>query len=372
MIGQTVGQLSRLIPRSRAQRMSRPARSARPVALRARGALLIGLALVVMAHVGMNIVMDTIRPELRDPEFGCRLEKIHALQSTHPDRPMLVALGSSRTQMGLVPGAMSLCDSQGREVIAFNFGAAGCGPVGQWINLNRLLSEEIRPDYVLIEVLPPSLHMDGDGPDFIVLSRMSPADLRVLRPYCSDPETMYNEWAELRMTSLSTTRFNLMCKLMPGWVPFPSRVDYLWDSVDSHGWLPYPYPDVTEEKRAEGVTRTREEYRDHMRDFHISELPDRALRDLLRTCQQRGIPTALYLMPEGPSFRSNYPPEAQLQIDAYLDALSREYAVPLFDARDWIDENHFSDGHHLLPGGARQFSERFAERLRGWLEADGK
>ena len=47
------------------------------------------------------------------------------------------------------------------------------------------------------------------------------------------------------------------------------------------------------------------------------------------------------------------------EIDAYLARLSVEGAVPVVDARRWIEDAAFSDGHHLLPDGAAAFTQRF-------------
>jgi hypothetical protein len=45
--------------------------------------------------------------------------------------------------------------------------------------------------------------------------------------------------------------------------------------------------------------------------------------------------------------------------------LARELSVPLVDARTWIDDDGFSDGHHALPSGADQYTERFAREVLG-------
>ena len=56
-------------------------------------------------------------------------------------------------------------------------------------------------------------------------------------------------------------------------------------------------------------------------------------------------------------------------ISAYLQGLTREYGTPVFDASDWLPEDAFADGHHLMKPGATTFSERFGkEFLNDWVE----
>jgi hypothetical protein len=41
-----------------------------------------------------------------------------------------------------------------------------------------------------------------------------------------------------------------------------------------------------------------------------------------------------------------------------------DYGLPVIDAREWMGEEDFIDGHHLLPDGAAAFTRRFgAEAL---------
>ena len=68
-------------------------------------------------------------------------------------------------------------------------------------------------------------------------------------------------------------------------------------------------------------------------------------------------------MPESSAFRGWYPPGAGPAVAAYLGGLSREYGVPWTDARAWLADEHFVDGHHLLAGGAAAFSERFGREM---------
>ena len=75
-------------------------------------------------------------------------------------------------------------------------------------------------------------------------------------------------------------------------------------------------------------------------------------------------------MPESPTFRSWYPPGVRLRVADYLQELSRNFGVPVFDASAWIDnELSFMDGHHLLGEAAAAFSERFGkECVAPWLQ----
>jgi hypothetical protein len=68
-------------------------------------------------------------------------------------------------------------------------------------------------------------------------------------------------------------------------------------------------------------------------------------------------------MPEGTQFRNWYTQAAQREIDTYLKGLSTTYAAPLIDARPWMPDSAFFDNHHLLPSGARQFTERFGRDI---------
>ena len=68
-------------------------------------------------------------------------------------------------------------------------------------------------------------------------------------------------------------------------------------------------------------------------------------------------------MPEGPVFRSFYPPESWPRVESYLDELSRRYRVPWLNARQWFGEEAFTDSHHLRPEAAALFTERLTQEM---------
>ena len=332
---------------------------------RAWQALLFGLAGFAFFQAALAFLMDTTRPDLFDPEFGCRLRLLKDRLRESPGRPLVVALGSSRTQMGLCPEEVPAVAADGGPALVFNFGQAGCGPLQELICLRRLLAAGVRPNYLLIEVLPAALHADADGAEIVHTERLGHGDLAVLAPYCREPDKLYRKWASNRLAPWFSARFCLMSRWLPGWLPWQARQDYMWNTIDRFGWLAFPHETIPPSERAKALQNGHDQYGPNLATFRVSPLPDRALREVLELCRREGIRTALYLMPEGTTFRSWYPPAARSALDGYLAGLSAEYGVPLFDARDWLVDADFADDHHMLPAGARKFSRRFGREVVG-------
>src|SRR5262249_8439334 len=68
-------------------------------------------------------------------------------------------------------------------------------------------------------------------------------------------------------------------------------------------------------------------------------------------------------------FRRLYNPALRSAALGRLADLCREFGTELIDASKWVGDEGFSDSHHLLPPGARAFTERFwREKLRPRLE----
>jgi hypothetical protein len=61
---------------------------------------------------------------------------------------------------------------------------------------------------------------------------------------------------------------------------------------------------------------------------------------------------------EGPTIQSWYSESGWKALRAYLDDPGRRFGCSLIDARDWSDEEEFSDSQHLRACGARRFSDR--------------
>ncbi len=87
------------------------------------------------------------------------------------------------------------------------------------------------------------------------------------------------------------------------------------------------------------------------------------IRDLQKLCDQNGINTRWILMPESSSFRSCYAPGVEGRLRQLRESLSSDGIGPWSDARLWVPDDQFADGHHLLPAGAETFTDRLAHEL---------
>ena len=338
----------------------------RPNRRRAKAAVLVLVASVAALTAGLNVALDTVRSEWRDPEFGHRVKELKPLARSAGRRSVVVALGSSRSQMGLSPEHLGLGD----EAVVYNLSQAGCGPVHQVMNLHRLLDAGVKPDFVLVEVLPPVLGLRGPAEKTFTLTKLSAADLVCVAPYFADPSDEWAEWERLRAAPWHTYRLSLLSHWGAGYaLPWQLREDFIWHQMRPGGWMPYFFAEVSDDRRANGLATARGQYVPYFHDFEIGPTPDRAYRDLIATCRDRGIRVAFYVMPESPTFRSWYPPAVRTRIDAYFRDLTRDTGAPLFDASAWFDdETAFADGHHLLRHAAAAFSRRFgADCVGPWV-----
>src|SRR5262249_15863042 len=90
-------------------------RKANPTRRAARTAVLSGAPGLVLGMAGLAVVVETIRPEWRDPEYGHRLKRFQLLiahnSRTGNSRPIVVAIGSSRVAHGFSPPHLGLDDT---------------------------------------------------------------------------------------------------------------------------------------------------------------------------------------------------------------------------------------------------------------------
>src|SRR5262245_23151974 len=73
-------------------------------------------------QVGIGLALESWLPDVRDPEYALKEWQLRARRVEAPRRPLVVALGSSRTLLGLEAGRLG----QGGRAVVYNFGVVGC------------------------------------------------------------------------------------------------------------------------------------------------------------------------------------------------------------------------------------------------------
>jgi hypothetical protein len=330
----------------------------------------VSFALLQLAAVGL---LEWKRPDFFDPKYGCRLTQLRARFTPTPGRRLVVVLGTSRAEQGFRPGLLAASQSE-RGPLVFNLARGGSSPLLHLVTLRRLLADGVRPDWVLLEIFPPSLVEERAG---ATLPKTTLRDFPVLCHYPVSRET-YADFFRDRALLWHTYRSSLLDRYaLAGLAPRGWWVERLWDRRGGE-WQAIS-DGVTPQERRALTADARRRYFHKLENFRIAAGADGALRALLDLCREQGIGVVLFLMPESSEFRSWYPPVARERLSAYLASLRRDYDTPLIDARDWIPDDDFWDGHHLLRNGAAAFTQRFAaevlspliEEQRGSIAGEG-
>jgi hypothetical protein len=275
-------------------------------------------------------------------------------------------LGSSRTTVGFKASQLEreLARHCNRPVVAFNFGITGAGPMLQLLSLQRLLDRGIRPDLLLIEVLPPVLagQLPNAELERLAVSRLWLGELPLLERYGAPGPHVRNTWWQGWPIPWYTRRFAIVSRFAPAFLPYQLRTDWFY-AIDDSGWVDHAFKVPTAEQHRRAVEGARQAYAYYLVGFRLGGRACQALQEILELCRTEGIQTALVLMPEGVDFRSWYTSEAWTQIETFLGELHRDFAIPVINAREWIADDQFADSHHLLRHGAVVFTQRLGQEV---------
>ncbi len=326
--------------------------------------MLAAAGLFALSQLALNGLADTARPGWRDPEFGARI--VHAQRAAR-DGPVVAALGSSRTQMGLDPDSVGDLPGGARvQVMA----QAGGRAAGQLIAYERLRRAGVRPRAVLVEILPPALADPARADDTVAVSQLSAADLRVVAPYLADPAGAWAAWTRARATPAYTFRLNVLSANGGGHLlPTVARTDFHAKRTRPTGWMPYFHERVGADRRAAGLATALAQYGPALAGFRVRPGPAALLQEVARRARADGAAVAFVVPPEGPVFQSWYPPGADAVLTRFYADLTASCHAPVFDARGWgTTDDDFADSHHLLRHAARAYSARLGRECLGpWL-----
>ena len=301
---------------------------------------------------------DLLAPEIYDPEYAARLSRLQARQAEHPDRPLLLLLGSSRTGQLFRPEQLPpITDDHGRTVLPFNFSRNGGGPVYSRLAYERLCRQGLKPDWVVIELMPAL--MTARYERFFYTS-ITAAELRDLARYISGRRAV-GFYAKLHILPGYKNRTGLLRAVAPAWVMpgGPEDPETTIDVLGGEGMRIRPsMPDA--DRRAEDA-RVSAGYAAILANFQIDLGADRALRDLLAACRDNGTKAVIIRTPESTAFRAAYQPDALSRLDGYAGGLARDFGVAVLDARRWLPDEEFEDGHHPLLAGQKRFTDRLCQ-----------
>jgi hypothetical protein len=352
--------------------------SRRRTIAKARAALGWTLALFAASQLALYAFLTRAHPELRDPEYGSLLTNLQQRVAEAPGRPLVLVLGSSRFANVFRPSAVPAVLGIEPAPVVFNFSTLSTGPLRQLQMLRRLLDEGIRPRWLVAEIWPLYLtQRNGFAEEKYIFDRdLLWSDWPLISHYFDDPSPAYRKLL-LGILAPATQHSH---RLLVRYTPFLKPEEHLafgdWSDpslrTEGNGWLPCPVERPGPELFRAIIAKTVASMPVAFEQFHVSDIADQALREMIEICARHGMSLTLVLAPEHSSLRDCYPPEAEAQVMTYLNNLGREHQLQVVDARTWVADEDFLDMTHVLPQGATPFTRRFAaEVLRPLLQGPG-
>ena len=326
--------------------------------MRSRRTLILGALLFCAVQAGLSRSIESDALPVRDPIFTEKL----ALLRTHPefwnqstDRPRLLALGSSRTQL--------LIDAErlDPEFHAFNFGCSSCGPIAQWLYLHRLIDAGVYADVLLIEIHPALL---AELPEPFEMRWLQPHRLRadesaaLCELGCSidAAATTGCHWLQ----SSSHYRRALLNEYAPGLLP-SSQAIRRNRTADGRGYVLGIEP--TPQRRIELTDNAMREYGPAFADYRPGGPACAALERMIGLGRHRGMRVILFVVPESTEFQNEYGTLGNARFDEFVDRLANKGNVTILKSRGWLPDEDFADGHHATPRGAAAFTDRLKGKL---------
>jgi hypothetical protein len=348
----------------------RPRRAQR----RARREVVAGLLVFLVVQGAVAVLVEVWSPGWRVPLLTSRVEHFRDRLRQRPARTVLI-LGSSRVRFGVRVGPLErqLSEALAAPVAVFNYGVFGAGCLTSHRQWRRLRAAGARPDLVVVEVVPSLFHEGAPALDDawrgVPAGEMDRDDIaEVLR---RDPSRadLHRENLLARAFPLYGHRQAIVSRLAPHLQPpqYHRPPDYFVDLCE----------DVPDEKRPRALRQAFREHGATLAAFRVGAEHVRDAEELLADVRDAGATAVVLVMPEGPAFRSWYRPGAWEEFEAALRGLCSRGGAAFVSARDWLDEEAFSDSHHLRVAGAEHFSRRFGAEvllpaLRGSVVGGGR
>ena len=314
----------------------------------------------VIAQLVLAAGVDRFWTRVRDPEFAGRLERLQDRRTEAPTKPLALILGSSRSELGIRASMLNQPDVADAPLV-FNFAIPGSGPMLQQIVLRRLLAEGVRPAHLFVEVMALSMSRRGGTPqeeNQLDSARLTAAEIVRLAPYYCRPYHLFVPWGTARLLPADRHQAEFRDAIGVdggGWVHGGTDA-----ALGPYGWRRPPTPPLPHDL-AGNARFALGQYAKALADATPADGPILALRDLLALCRGEDIPTTLVIPPEATIFRDRGANHAAIETE--IRRAAGEFGARLYDARAWMDDAAFYDGHHLSAAGAECYTERFRREV---------
>lgn len=299
---------------------------------------------------------------VRDPELAGQIERAQMLQAQNPARPLALWLGSSRIVQGGDARALDGLPLADGPAVGVNGGLTAAGPIRQLAAWRRYRDAGVLPGLVIIEIMPPLLNAPQPGvlseAEWLPVRRFTWCDLSRVQRFLPDPARERGQWLRERLTVAHASRRLLLAEWAPEWTRAPRAV-----SADERGWQPLT-PMMVSGQRAVLEQRLVEQYASAYAHFVPGAGPQAAVYELVAQCQYAGAWVVPVLSPESSTLRQMTPATMQRLLAELGQGLETVGTLPMVDAREWVRDDGFYDGCHLLPAAATDFSTRLADTLR--------
>ncbi|MGE3806844.1 MAG: DUF1574 family protein [Gemmataceae bacterium] len=294
-------------------------------------------------------------PQLRDPETAEKFADLEACRRARPDRPLVMAFGSSRTAMAFDAKYLTE-NSSGPEVLVYNMSIPGCGPMLQNIMLERVLARGIRPDLIFLEIMPI----------MFVTRRGQLAEEKLLNAARLRNDELWVCNLTLNKRWLSWKYYWHRCLPI---LEYQGELNYHFLGGRPHTFVEFGMratPSTTTPECGQLMhTIAREQYAKYCACSELAMEPLQGVARFVERCRELKIPVRLMVMPEGSFFRNFYSAAAWQLQDRLIEVWRNDWNLEVIDARRWLPDEYFWDGHHVLRPGALAFTARFAREVLG-------
>jgi hypothetical protein len=326
--------------------------------------LLWAVGFYAIAQIALVCTMENFLPVAFRSLLRAKQERLAEIVANNPDRPLLLALGSSRTEHGLEAERLTdLTASNGQPYIAYNYGLPALGALYSSLSLRETLDAGIHPQLLLVEYLPPLLNDPKKGcvseEAWTAASWLSLPQLVRMWPYFKHPGQKGRDWLEARVAPWYVFRQEIQA--VAHGIMRPTRAIRITVPYNEWGQM---REECTWEERRRRTDHIYGLFHDSLGTLHVGKGPSKSLHDILDICKREHIQVVFVSMPEATIFHSWYSKDAMSEINDLLADLHDKHGAGVIDASQWIEDKEFLDGHHMTPAGGRIFSARLHDELR--------